>query len=558
MKYIDVDKLIYNKKISEKTIKNLLSTVKLENTNINYEIMCSDDDDDKHLDEITLYDDFVNTMDNNLKSQFYVIKSDNKTKGLCFKVHDDRVQDRTLKQKLADTSTSYLINQFNDQTFSEFFKYFYVPMDIFINTYAQMNNLRVPEDICFFYKGGNLFRILLSDISKLIESQEYLSLLKRSDADFQLFINPNLNKNYDKYFNDLSLIVIYNLMLFKRTIISHGLFNFFKIKPMELSKLYLDVFKDYNVKIKNIEIVKDAYRDDFIVQPIFYEDNDKGIIEEMVFYKEYKSLITNMPKIIGARDFYISRNTALKFKRKDNLKSVFDLIRMKMNIKIKVILENNDIEYINVPCEVIDVSIPKGDDYSLESTKDVINKYVRQYIFSQKEFSFWAPNINYMIKDLNDVLFKQADYPWTDVKIDKRVTRYFISLLFHQIMTGILNKQDVVINLKNFKKEIKGTIHFIECYIFKEMCETGDYYMSRLFSNKYEILSKKINIIKNKEKQIQELKNFTIFNKKMLIILKNLIKGIDNLIENSDKLTKKKIENIYNMLIVSKITTALG
>jgi len=551
MRFIKADKILNSHKVSFETIKKILATVKLEDTNINFELMCSTKKDNLYLEDITLYDDIINTMDNDKKSQFYILKSNNKTKAICFKTRNDRIQNRTLKQKLADVSTSYLISQFNDETFSEFFKCFYVPINAFIKSYAKMNNLRIPEDICFFYKGGNLFRILLNDISKLMESKEYLSLLKRSDADFQLFINPDL-VNYEKIFKELSILVIYNLMLFKKTIIQKGLFDFFKIKSTDLCKLYKEVFDSYGIKIKNIEILDNKYRSDFSIEPILYND------EKMVLFKEHTTLIENVPKLKSGKEFFISRNTALNFSRKDNLKSVFDLIRMKRNIQIKIITENNETKYISVPCEIIDVSIPKGEDYSLYSTKKTINKYVKLYVYPTKSFDFWGPNINYMIKDLNDVLFKQSEYPWSDTKIDKRAIRYFISLLFHQIMRGILDKQDIVINLNNFKKELTGTIRFLECYIDKSSCELDNNYMSRLMANKYGKLSNKINAIKDLKKRAEEINNFNAFNKKIIIILKNLTREIDNLIANSSKITKDKINNIYNKLIVSQITSALG
>jgi hypothetical protein len=551
MRFIKTDKIIESQKISHNAIEKILSTVKLEDTTINFELMCNNNKDKLYLEDITLYDDLINTMDNDKKSQFYILKNNNKTQAICFQARTDRVQNRTLKQKLADISTSYLISQFNDDTFSEFFKSFYVPIDAFIKTYGKMHNLRIPEDLCFFYKGGNLFRILLGDISKIMESKEYISLLKRSDADFQLFINPQL-KNKEQIFKDLSIIVIYNLLLFKKTIFNKGLFDFFKIKPHELCKLYSEVFESYNIKLKNIEIIDNIYRSDFSIEPITYND------EKMVLFKEHKTLIQNVPKLKISKEFFISRNTALNFTRKDNLKSVFDLIRMKRNIQIKITTETNEVKYISVPCEIIDVSIPKDDDYSLHSTKNTINKYVRQYIFQSKSFNFWAPNINYMIKDLNDVLFKQSDYPWSDPKIDKRAIRYFISLLFHQIMRGILDKQDIVINLNNFKKELKGTINFLECYTDKSSCEIDNNYMSRLMANKYDKLSKKINNIKDIKLRAEEINKFNNFNRKIVIILKNLIKEIDNLISNSSKINKTKMNNIYNKLIISHITSALG
>jgi len=82
--------------------------------------------------------------------------------------------------------------------------------------------------------------------------------------------------------------------------------------------------------------------------------------------------------------------------------------------------------------------------------------------------------------------------------------------------------------------------------------------MSRLMANKYDKLSKKINIIKNIKLRADEINKFNNFNKKIIVILKNLINEINNLISNSSKINKTKMNNIYNKLIISHITSALG
>jgi hypothetical protein len=480
----------------------------------------------------------------------YVLKDQNTVQFICFDQKKDRIQNRTLKQKLADISTSYLINQFNDDTYSEFFKYYYIPMNAFMISYARMRKLRIPEDLCFFYKGGNLFRMLLGDITRIMESKEYIALLKRSDADFQLFINPKI-KDYDKILKEISIIVIYNLMLFKKTIEKKGIMDFFKINKDELCNLYKQEFENNGFSIKSIELADRAYRKDFSIEPANYNG------ENIVLYRTHNSLLENAPNVTVLKDFFISRNTALSFKRKDDLKSVFDLIRLKRNIRIKIVTNSNEKFEISVPCEIIDVSIPKNDDYGMNSFRTKVNGFIRQYTLESKSITFWAPNINYMIKDLDDVLFKQADYPWMDLKIDKRVTRYFISLLFHQIMVSILDKKDLVERLNIFKKELSGTVRFLQCYIAKSACDFGEGSMSRLLYAKYEKLSKRINKIKDKQEQIKELERFREFNHKIMIVLKHLVGELDKLIANSGKINQKKMIDIYNKLIVNNLTKAL-
>jgi hypothetical protein len=528
--------------VSTKAIESILANTNLKDSSVNYEILCQENED-FHLEDVTIYDDLVG------KNNLYVFKDSDKMQMICFKPKYDRIQTRTIKQILADISTAYLIDQFDDNTFAEFFKHFNIPMNALIEAYAKLYKLRIPEDICFFYKGGNIFRILLRDISRIMESQEYISLLKRSDADFQIFINPKL-KNYKQIIKDISILVIYCLILFKKIIFKKNLFDFFRIKESELLPMYKKELEASGIgKIINMELVIPSHRKDFSIEPSDYNG------EKIVMYREHDSLLDNVPKLKNQSDFFISRNTALRFARKDNLKSVFDLIRMKRNIKIRFKTDNGKITTLSVPCEIIDVSIPKDDDYGMNSLKDKIDKYIRPYNFvnPKESFMFWAPTVNYMIKDLDDVLFRQNEYPWSDIKIDKRAIRYFLSLLFHQIMIALINKEDLISRLRLFKNELNGLINFLNCYAVKNSCEVEYDNISRLFMTKYLKLSKKINMIKSDKDKVTELHSFVAFNEKLVIIIKKLTKEIDNLIANMGKVNMDKLAKIHDQLTITHI-----
>lgn len=555
MKFVNIERIIDKQTISKKLIDTILLSFKIPETTINFELMCKENMNDLYLEDITTYNDILASSDFNFTSHVYIVKDKltDKTELVCFKTHEDRIQTRTLKQQLADVSTNYMISQFDDNTFAIFFKNFYVPLNIFITCYAKYNALRIPQDIVLFYKGGNLFRMLLNDISKLLESREYIDLLKRSDADFQFFINPDL-PNYKKVFSDITILVLYNLILFKKTIHRLGLFDFFKINTVQLLELYKEVLKNNGIRFKSLKILEKKIRKDFSIQTSIYND------EKVILYSEHKKLLENTPNIKESKDFFISRNTSLHFTRKDNLKAVFDLIRMKRNISLKLITEDNDIRTISIPCEIIDVSMPKPPDYNLNSIKPNVHKYIRLYTFQDKvnTFKLWAPNINYMIKDLDDILFKQSDYPWSDSKIDKRIIRYFVSLLFHNIMNGILQKKDIVEQLNTFKKELMSMIRFLQCYIEKNACDFATDQLSQILAVKYKKLSNHINNINDINKRVIELKNFNEFNRKLIIIIKLLMKNINNLIANTSKITKQKLLSIYKKLIIDQNIVTLG
>ena len=568
MRLINSD-IIMNKGISSDAIKKILKTYKIQDVDINLELLCKQDVSDYYIDDVTLYDDLLNSNDpRNKKTNMLILKDskrkDHKSELICFKPHQDRIQVRTLKQKLGDISTSYVIEQFTDNTYTEFFRHFYVPMNAFITAYAKMQGLRVPEDICIFYKGGNLFRILLNDITKLMDSRkQYQDLLKRSDADFQIFINPTI-PNYSRVFQDVSNLVLYNLSIFRKCIHQKDLFKFLKIDEIVLCNLFKKEFENSGIHdIASISLLNKNSKRDFSINNVDYGGDD------VILYKEHASILANIPKVKVSKEFFISRNTTLNFTRKDDLIANFDLTRMKRNIRIKVIKKDNTVQILNVPCEVIDVSIPKGKDHALHSMQNNINHYIKKFEFvssssnsnsnsnsGSNRFTFWSPNINYMVKDLDDVLFKQNDYPWSDIKINKRMMRYFISLMFHYIMMGILEKKSIVERLKSFNEELESMIVLNECYIYKKDCDATS--VSRILEVKFKKLSLRINKIKNLEEKKEQLKLFVEFNEKIRIILKALIKDVKSIIENYSSISEKKLNNIFNKLIVHQSTFILG
>lgn len=553
MKFIDVDKLIKNKTVSKKTIDEIIS-LKLNDTTINYELSCISPKDDVILEDTTVYDDFINSSDVNLKSQLFVLNNitNNKQEFICFNQKDDRTSVRTLKQKLADISTGYITKQFSDDDFAKFIMYFYSPLNILLTSYANYYKLDIPKDIVLLYKGGNIFRILLQDILKIFESQDFLSILKRSDVDLQIFIRPTL-ENYDKVFNDISVLVIYSLMLFKKTIHKHNIFGFFKINTEELFPLYRDEIEKSGVKVKSIELLS-GNRKDFSIEPSEYNG------KKMILYKNKQNLLVgDIPNIKESKDFFISRNTALSFVRKNDIRSNFDLIRMKKNIQIKV-TTTDEVFKISVPCEVIDVSIPKKIDYGVNSLSKNVVKFIKNYNFknNELEYNFWAPNINYMIKDLDDVLFSQNDYPWSDLKIEKRLIRYFLSLIFFYIMLAINDNTSIKSKIKDVEKEFISIINLLECYNKKIDCAFDDNKMSSIFHNKYKKIIIHINKIKNEEKRKEEFVNMNNFNSNVIKILQDFIKELNTLIKNYTEDTDTKLRKIYDKIIIDKTITKMG
>lgn len=535
MKLLDVKKLVSTKKISSERIQNILKHVDFFTVNLNDVNVC--DNYKLVYDDVYIYNDILsNTDENNINNIKVFIQKHNKiknkkniqkTKYICFKKSSEQMKTRPIKQQLADISTNTITQNLRDKDYEAFIFDFYTSMNIVITKYTEMRKLRIPDDICFFYKGGNVFRILLNDIVHLLGNKEYLKLMRRSDADFQIFINPSIS-NYDKIYNEIYILATFVLYSMKSNL-QRGDYNFTRTFGLYKHKMYDDIHNiikhtklhsniiDRNESIK-IDILS---RKDYIIESYNFHGEDN------IIYKESESILNNIQKIPSSQ-FYISKNSTIKFVGNASTNE-FDLLRMKMNIVLQV--PNNNIK-IPIPSEVIDVSIPKKDDSKLRHLADNASKYIVKYVFKNGIFEFWAPSLQYMISDVDHILFIQNQFPWHDKKSIKRVQRYFLSIL----MLSIISKSDnnILERVNSYKNELTNLVKLLKCINDNITCDSyvdGSIY--NMFYKKYATIFKNINSIKSNEEKRNELLNMRTFNVEVIAIIQNLIKDMRYLISKT-------------------------
>lgn len=537
MRLLDIENLCKTMKISSDRIRNLIKTTEFTKVDWSSVVCEADEENDILLEEIYNYDDVYNTVPSELtknktkkKTEMHVYKDKKNRKQymLCFRPNEELTRYKSIRQILADMSTSYIIQNLSDNEYESFVHHFYTPTNVLVTEYARINNLTVPDHVCFLYKGGNLFKILLNNVISLLKSdinlyRKYESMLGRSDADFQLYINPNI-PNYDKVFKELSILVLISLYSFRSFILSEK-------SPINVSKINLETLhRNFNDILGSVGENKESAvmlkkRKDFILQPI---DIDKV---QYVMYKSIPSLLENYPKP-KETSVYISRNTAIKFKRKDDTYNAFDLLRMKLNI----ILEIDNLT-LSVPSELIDVGIPKSNDNTITYLNKNSGKCLVKYHYPK--FDFWGPNLQYMVKDIDAILFYQNDFPWHDKKIKKRIQRYFLSLFLNAIINY---NDDPVLSMNSFKIELLKLSKFLVCFNKNIECEVyGDENISNIFNAKYKKIFKKLNMIKDKKKLSEELKEFKEFNDVIITVIKDLVEVIKHIIVN---IPKSKIDEI--------------
>jgi hypothetical protein len=545
MKYIDPQRICERKKVSSTLVQNILKHCALLNPDYT-SVTCeaTNQESDMIIDEITTYDDIYNKVSLDKKTSFYIYKDKSKKQKymFCFKPSEEMARFKSVKQKLADISTGHVIQQLTNEDYKRFFKTFYVSTNIVIEEYAKMHNLNVPSDLCFYYKGGNLYKILLNELIPLFSTHNFASLLKRSDADFGVFINPDI-PNYKKVYDDVSVLIMYMMYSFKKHMQQDD-FGLSNINHKVLLKDLTAELISSKIPYSKADLVTNHTRKDFSFSPITIQD------EPFVMYKELPMLISGAPKVDVSR-FYLSRNTAIRFKRKDNTYNSFDLLRIKYILKLKV-----DQTLLSIPSEVIDVGIAKPEDVTIKSLKKSAQKCLKQYRYqdNQDDFVFWGPTLSYMIKDVDTILFHQNDFPWHDKKTQKRIQRYFLCLLLQTIVSSSID--DPILKLNIIKQEFKKLIKFLTCFNDNSQCEIyGEENVSGLFYAKYKKLSAKINAIKNTKQRAQELIDFKSFNTEIILILKSIVKNILYLIANT---SQGQLEHIQKKVTILNTTWHLG
>jgi hypothetical protein len=516
-----------------------------------------------YIEDITNYDDKFFSMEEDKKTHMMKLKLGNKPIMLCFPPRTDRVQVRTLQQKLADVTTNEIIRNLTDKQYKNIFAGFYKPMNRILIEYCRLKKLSPLTDIVLFYKGGNVFRILLTEITQMLKNDKYKNLMKRSDADFQIYINPDLENN-DIIRKEVSLLVLYVLHYFRDYVRETKLLKFTRnVDALEnIKNEYLKELNKNCLKVKHIyvDFSGKASRKDIKIGVGKINNTD----DEFVMVRGYPSLVNGIDN--HPTTYFISYNTALDFKRKDNLRATFDLLRFRRNFRLKVLLDTNEEIFVNVPFEIIDVSIPHSDDFGLKKLKNHITELTTTYMFKPEtgnSFSFKAPTVKYQLKDLHDLLFYQNEYPWLDIKYEKRITRYFLSILLYDIVEGLSHPNNTVeIVLNNFYESFNIFRQYIDDCL-KNGGSPPDFnithiktlYVRELY-NEYILLHEKVLNSSNVDKEMTNLKQFLKTIKYMIKELLTEVLDLRNELNTGEAQTR--IKHMYKTMFEHKQTRIIG
>jgi hypothetical protein len=401
-------------------------------------------------------------------------------------------------------------------TFNEAIDYY-----ILRNQLTPKNKIKnINGSIFFVYKGGTVLRYIKNEFNYELTGNirnildEMKDFFKRSDADFSIYINhidPLVADRYEQIYNHMTILSYYlqnlireNFLLnlsdhfdyfrynkeYKIGVLNTYLNNLNKMASLsdpnniilngcKFTKLIFDdlqvgVNDNNNNNIQNININNDfdnintfgntgSFKNDMRIQKI--NTNKNAILS-----------VNDVPNII-----YISSNESLEFDAgydEHKMKIKFNLVRSKVVFIANYIDKSNNTKKIKLSGELIDVSIPHRSstelDHFFKEERALIKNYKMKHADDIVEFKGYS--LKYLIEDLENILFKGVDRPWSDNKYDKRINRLFYMYLI-DIFIKITNHAERKKYVENYLKSIilpfKSliNIHINELTIFLEKIE---------------------------------------------------------------------------------------
>jgi ribosomal protein S18 len=439
------------------------------------------------------------------------------------------------KDIMTDLTTTHFLK--SEQNVANFIELIFKLMDNSIDYYKKKSNIR-PNDIIFIYKGGNALKsIYLKYLYETagVSADEMYSVFhryfKKSDADFQIYINPNLSATkWDKVYNDmidLSYLVVNRVRMIFQLYISEyfdyygynddvqkklldeylnklnktdipedinfkknpklkdyeffygidfvGLryrndmvtlnnFDPYKILASEIAKSPIKLVDDYkkykyNFNKSDILVVDDPENPNtrtliYKINPLYEQNNSPTIDKYLKFDKDLQKQIDDISK---GNEMYISVNRSICFGTSEFV-TKFALIRMKANFTAFFKTPENKNGLINIPGELIDISISHKDATEMDNFYNNLDKYVDKYKYVgrfgiENQFNFKAYTPIYYIKDLHKMLYQEHKYPWENEKYEKRLYRLFFLYLIDLIKKT--SPQSATVILKDFAKPFK-------------------------------------------------------------------------------------------------------
>lgn len=236
------------------------------------------------------------------------------------------------------------------------------------------------------------------------------------------------------------------------------------------------------------------------------------------------------------RELYVSVNKTLTFEKVNNI-IAFDLVRMKANFVSMLVLNGKEYR-VQFGGELIDVSIVKKETSDIADFFEHLSTYVRE--FTTQDFKFMGTSYQYLIHDLEKILFTVSVFPWDDNKYGKRINRLLFLYLIDLLDS---NKKIAVSDVKVFIEEIKDQ------FKLEDQAQPENIMKHIEFTNYKQLhigtlLNNYIKMLQTPDIDKEKLKEFAKLIVSNLDIMVNAIDKINQFIANSGKVNTDKAYNI--------------
>ena len=413
---------------------------------------------------------------------------------------NEELENKAEDTKYVDTSrefkglvTDVVVNNYvtTKENLFRFMKLVVSTFEDALTLYAERKNVK-SSDLVFVYKGGNVMRLLANEF--LIElpgtasreiNEFYKNYFKRSDADFAIYINPNLSQ-YETIFAELTYISFLLQQKIRQHFIQHPtyFFEFDKYNDEAKREILKNLLSEFN-KAKSLENEEneDYFGAKFVsvnhrgmtvceneneVCPGNYDNiGKKDTLVEFTDVSETGSETGSETKDVVVYNIsdemnyiYVQSNAALKFSDAAGFLRYFNLTRTKINFNATYVDRNEKEITRSYGGELIDVSLAHKEGTGVEHFWKQQSEYLRKYTltYNNEQVSFNAYSISYIVEDLEEVIYKQSERPWQDKKYEKRVNRsfYFYFLDLFDKVPSNLERLEILNSLKTVLLKINS------------------------------------------------------------------------------------------------------
>jgi hypothetical protein len=329
-------------------------------------------------------------------------------------------ESRRKRREIRDVLTNFVVNESDNKSTIKLIDLINTVMKMLFKKYYYSTGIR----LFLLYRGGNIIRIYREAFENHITgpAREYFisyfdEYFKQSDLDFYVVIEDHTlsDEKLEAIAEDIQAMSYEALCYIRDSIVNQptDYLAFTRYNKTYMNKLLSDTLNKIKDTIGGVKYTTLTYgkgRQDFVV-------HGEGIID-IPYPQSYRFIDSNPVVFNRASPFYISINPEIRNEREG---MAFRLSRLMINFTA----DGN----VNLPCELYDVSIGLPSDKMFE----IYDKHSYRKFYYQGDGSINIPTLITLLKDLYVILFEYRPYPWMDGKYLKRIKRFMVLLMIHDM-----------------------------------------------------------------------------------------------------------------------------